>query len=239
MTTRLFAINQNVVPNWFGVGVPHIVTDWSKPNIFFHPIPGQDGYVDADYPTKSGKWPDLFYYMELLGFQLDAAIRRFGAPSNQIVIMPFLTSARTDTGILAANWFGIITDILTDLRRMLGGGTGTVNISEVVVSSFSVGYVYSENFRSAAPGLKPLLKQVWDFDGYPKSDSFKLVSTADYTAIKYDQGSEPASIHLPLSRWSDYPSPPPNPVDPHQPVNGWDVHGDIRNFMFLDAATKR
>src|SRR5262249_13069427 len=121
VTTRLFAINQNVVPNWFGVGVPKIVTTWSKPNIFFNPILGQDGYVDADYPTKSGKWPDLFYYMELLGFQLDGAIRRFGAPANQIVIMPFLTSARTDTGILAAKWFGIITDILTDLHRMLTG----------------------------------------------------------------------------------------------------------------------
>jgi hypothetical protein len=28
-------------------------------------------------------------------------------------------------------------------------------------------------------------------------------------------------------------------VDPNPPVNGWDVHGDIRNFMFLDAATRR
>ena len=239
MTTKLFQISQMVVPNWFGVGIPDNVSDFSKPNIFFHPIPGQDGYVDGDYPTKTGKWPNLFYYMELLGFQLDGAIKEFGAPANQIVIMPFLTSGRADTGIFPANWLGIVTDILTDVSRMLGAGDSTVEISEVVVSSFSVGYVYSENFRATAAGLKPLLRQVWDFDGYPKSDSMNLVSTADVTAIKYDQGSEPGCIHLPLSRWTDYPNPPPNPVDADPPVNGFNVHGDIRNFMFLDAATRR
>jgi hypothetical protein len=150
-----------------------------------------------------------------------------------------LTSARQDTGIHPANWFGILTDILTDVRTTMGAGTGTVNISEVVVSSFSVGYVYSLNFRERAPDLKPLLKQVWDFDGYPKNESTLLASTADVTAIKYDQGAESGCVHLPLSRWADYPDPAPNPADPGKPTDGNDVHRCIRNFMFLDAATKR
>jgi hypothetical protein len=238
--TMLFQISQQVVPNWFGVAIPRNVTDFSTPNIFFHPIPGQDGYVDSDYPQKKGKWPQLFYYMELLGYQVDGAISTFGAPPNQIVIMPFLTSAAQTTGILAANWEGILVDILTDVRTIMrGAGSGPVNISEVVVSSFSVGFVYSKMFRSLAPGLGPLLKQVWDFDGYPKKDSSALVSTPDVTAIKYDQATEPASIHVPLPRWSKYPSSPPNPADTDPPQDGNDVHRCIRNFLFLDAATRR
>ena len=208
MTTKLFQISQMVVPNWFGVGIPDNVSDFSKPNIFFHPIPGQDGYVDGDYPTKTGKWPNLFYYMELLGFQLDGAIKEFGAPANQIVIMPFLTSGRADTGIFPANWLGIVTDILTDVSRMLGAGDSTVEISEVVVSSFSVGYVYSENFRATAAGLKPLLRQV----------GIRRVSQERFDEPRLDRrchrdqvrpGQRARIIHLPLSRWTDYPNPPP------------------------------
>lgn len=242
--TKLYQIvhpsTQLVVPDWFGVAIPENVTDFSHPNIFFHPSPGQAGYKDSDYPTKSGQWPELFYYMELLGYELDGAIKNFGAPANQVVIMPFLTSAATTAGVFPANWFGIITDILTDVRDAMGiSGSGPVSIEEVVVSSFSVGYVYSENFRAAAPGLAPLLKQVWDFDGYPKSDSSKLLSTSQVAAIKYDQGSEPGCYHLPLSRWADYPNPAPDPADWPAPKTGSDVHRSIRDYMFLDAASRR
>jgi hypothetical protein len=55
VTTLLFAIEENVVPNWFGVAVPDGVTDFSNANIFFHPTPRQAGYNDADYSTKGGK----------------------------------------------------------------------------------------------------------------------------------------------------------------------------------------
>jgi len=240
VTTKLYQITQQVVPNWFGVAIPENVTDFSHPNIFFHPSPGQAGYKDSDYPTKSGQWPELFYYMELLGYQLDGAIKNFSAPLNQVVIMPFLTTAATTTGIFPPNWHDILTDILTDVRNSMGvNGSGPVDIAEVVVSSFSVGYVYSENFRAAASGLTSLLKQVWDFDGYPKSDSGKLVTTPNVTAIKYDQGSEAGCFHLPLSRWVGYPNPTPDPADWPAPKTGSDVHRSIRDYMFLDAATRR
>jgi hypothetical protein len=55
VTTMLFQLPEAVVPNWFGVAVPNGLVDFTKPNIFFHPIPGQDGYLDKDYSTKSGK----------------------------------------------------------------------------------------------------------------------------------------------------------------------------------------
>lgn len=240
ITTMLFQLGANVVPNWFGVAVPPGIQDFGKPNIFFHPSPGQAGYKDSDYPTKAGKWPQLFYYMERLGYQLDAAIRIFNAPANQIVVMPFLTSAATDTGIFPANWFGIVTDILTDVRAAMGvPATAPVQIAEVVISSFSVGLVYSNSFRQFGLGLKPLLREVWDYDGYPKSVDTGFVGTADFRLRKYDQGSEPASIHLPMSRWSAYPNPPPNPGDRPFPKNGVDVHQLIADHMFLHSATLR
>jgi hypothetical protein len=239
VTTMLFQLNEQVVPNWFGVAIPSTVVDFTKPNIFFHPIPAQDGYKDADYPTKTGKWPQLFYYMERLGYQVDAAITVHGAPANQIVIMPFLTSAATSTGIFPARWLGLVSDILTSVRSAVAGITGAVMVTEVVVSSFSVGYVYSNSFRHLATGLTPMLRQVWDFDGYPKSLSGALTSTSSVKAVKYDQGNEQGSFHVPLTRWAAYPNPPPNPDDPPSPNNSGDVHQLIRDFMYLHAATLR
>ncbi len=233
----LFQLNESVVPNWFGVAVPSQVNDFTKPNIFFHPIPAQDGYKDADYPAKSGKWPQLFYYMERLGYQLDAAIKVYGAPASQIVIMPFLTSAATNTGILPVRWLHLVSEILTSVRSAVTGNSAPVSVSEVVVSSFSVGYVYSNSFRKTAAGLGPLLRQVWDFDGYPKSLSSMLSSTSTVTAVKYDQTTEPHCIHLPLSRWAAYPDPPPDPADPAPPHNSSQVHQRIMDFMYLHAAT--
>ncbi len=160
VTAMLFQLNAAVVPNWFGVGIPHGIEDFTKPHIFFHPTPGQAGYRDSDYPTKSGMWPQLFYYMERLGYQLDAAAR------NQIIVMPFLTEAAKDTGIFPANWHDILTDILTAVRASKGADDGSaLTISEVAVSSFSAGMIYSFNFRRNAAGLDPVLAEVWDFDG--------------------------------------------------------------------------
>jgi hypothetical protein len=240
VTTLLFQLNANVVPNWFGVAVPNGITDFTKPNIFFHPFPtAAAGYNDADYPSKAGNWPRLFYYMEHLGYQADAAIQLYGAPRNQIVIMPFLTVAASDAGIFPAAWLGIVTDILAGARATVGGSGGPIVISEVVVSSFSAGLVYATAFRQLATGLTPLLKQIWDFDGYPKPTSDALGPSAASKVIKYDQGSEPNSIHMPFSRWAAYPNPAPNLGDPAPPKNSDDVHHDIRDFLFLHAATKR
>ena len=228
VTAVLFQISANVVPNWFGVAIPNGIQDFSKANIFFHPMPAQAGYKDSDYPTKAGMWPQLFYYMERLGYQLDGAAR------NQIIIMPFLTNAATNTGIFLNNWLDLVTDILTAVRSALGADDGsTLQVSQVVVSSFSIGIVYSAYFRAHAPNLGTYMAEVWDFDGLFSSSpqlSKQLVSTAQYTAIKYDQNpaSVPSSFHAPLPRWSNYVAAPQTPSD---------VHGLIRDFMFLHAAS--
>lgn len=239
----LYSLNANVVPNWFGVAVPNGVTDFSRVNIFFHPTPAQAGYQDSNYPLGTvtdfsaiGLWPMLFYYMELLGYQVDAA-RQIGANPNQIVIMPFLTEAALDTGIFPANWHGIVTDLLSLARAAVGASGGPIIPSAVVVSSFSAGLMYSSAFRQKAGGLAPLLARIWDIDGFPKATLSYLLTGPG--VLKYDQANEPSSIHLPAGRWTNYTNNQPLPSVPPYPT-GTDTmyyHHLIRDFMFLHAAT--
>jgi hypothetical protein len=229
VTTMLFQLDDpNVVPNWFGVAVPRGIQDFTRPHIFFHPTPGQANYVDSDYPTKSGKWPELFYYMELLGYQLD------GARRNQIVIMPFLTEARKDTGILPANWQDIVTDILVAVRASIHPQDASpLNISQLVVSSFSAGMIYSDSFRRNGADMSAFLAEIWDFDGRFSTYNWitnALHRTAGVQVIKYDQvdASDQNSFHLPLRRWADYAG---------HPTSNMQVHALIRDFMFLHGAS--
>jgi hypothetical protein len=236
----LFQLATPEAPNWFGVAVPQGVADFSRVHVFFHPIPYQGGYRDVDYPHKGengyvnvGKpWSALFYLVERLGYQSAASVQPV------VVVMPFVTTAATDTGIFAPNWSTILSDILTDARTAVGvPGTTPVDVTELVVSSHSVGIVYSAAFRLNAPGLSGVLNEVWDFDGHTSSASAlsdALVSTATYQAVKYDQGGGTGSFHVPGSRWAAFPSPTAFP--PY--TNKTDVHHLIRDFMAVHAATQ-
>jgi hypothetical protein len=228
VTTKLFEISDAVVPNWFGVALPRGLSDFTRPHIFFHPTPGQAGYVDGDYANKTGKWPELFYYMERLGYQLD------GARRNQILIMPFMTEEAKNGGILPANWRSIVIQILKLVRADIAPSqTSSVSISQLVVSSFSAGIIYSDSFRRTGANVASGLAEVWDFDGLYSSYhaiSEALHSTATVQAIKYDQvpSANASAYHVPLARWAKL-------VDP--PTSSNAVHGLIRDFMFLDAAS--
>lgn len=228
VTSMLFQLDADVVPNWFGVAVPSGLTDFTRPHVFFHPMPAQAGYVDAQYAAKTGKWPQLFYYMERLGYQLDAARRA------QVIVMPFLTQGAADTGVFAPNWHDILRDVLTLARAKAGTADATpLDLSQVVVSSFSIGIVYLTAFRHRAPGLEPLLAEAWDFDGRFSSSpqlSTALVDTPTCRVTKYDQvpGGGAGSFHVPLSRWSSYVRPP---------TTGIETHRLICDFMFMHGAT--
>ncbi len=226
--TLLFSIADNVVPNWFGVAVPRGISDFTRPHLFFHPTPGQAGYVDGDYPTKFGKWPELFYYMERLGYQLD------GARRNQVLIMPFMTEARKDAGVLVTDWQDIFTQILTQVRAIYDpSDSSPLSINQLVVSSFSAGMIYSDSFRRHGAGVDSVLAEVWDFDGRFSTYHWiteALHSTAQVQVIKYDQlfSADTGAFHLPLPRWSKLVNPP---------ASNMEVHALIRDFMFLDGAT--
>jgi hypothetical protein len=231
VTTMLFAIADAVVPNWFGVALPRGISDFTRPHLFFHPTPAQAGYVDGDYQSKGGKWPELFYYMERLGYQLD------GARRNQVLVMPFMTEARKDAGILVTDWQDILTQILTQVRTIYDPSDNSpLTIFQLVVSSFSAGMIYSHNFRSNGAAVADVLAEVWDFDG--RFSTYSWLSAALHStsqphpvqAIKYDQlqSADASAYHVPLSRWQTL-------VDP--PTSNMDVHALIRDFMFLDGAT--
>jgi hypothetical protein len=206
-TTMLFEIASPVVPNWFGVAVPSGITSFTDPVLFFHPTPSQAGYVDADYAAKTGKWPELFHYMDKLGWQVDPAHK------DRVVVMPFLTEAATaDTGILPEAWQNILTQIMTGVRAAMNADDGSaLSLSSVAVASYSAGIVYSEAFRRRAAGLSPLLREIWDFDGSYSTNaalSASLRSTATTRVIQYDQhvGPEGSSFHVPVPRWSAFPA---------------------------------
>ena len=228
VTTFLFQIADAVVPNWFGVAVPEGLTEFGNVHVFFHPTPAQAGYVDADYRSKSGKWPELFYYMERLGHQLS------GAERDQVLVMPFLTEAAKDTGILPGSWTEILPDIATAVRDAVAGPSATpVSVDHLVVSSFSAGIVYSDSFRRRAAGLGPVLAEVWDLDGNISSYhaiSVALRATAGCPVTRYDQvpGGDAETFHVPQPRWSDVVQPPQNSSE---------VHALIRDFMFLHGAS--
>jgi hypothetical protein len=237
VTTMLFALNSNVVvPNWFGVAVPDGIQDFTRPNIFFHPTPGQvkDAhgnpiYPDSAYPTKGAHWPDLFYYMERLGYQVA------GAGRSQIVIMPFMTNTATDTGILPSIWRDTVTSILTQARTATGADDGSaLSISQVVVSSFSDGIIYSHFFRARSSDLAAA--EIWDLDG--GLSSYRPYSaeleTGPSPFIQYDSASPSLSksFHLPPPRWAGFYD---KAAVPHTPLQ---VHPLIRDFMFLDAASR-
>jgi hypothetical protein len=119
-------------PNWFGVAVPDGITDFTNVVIYFHPTPGQAGYVDSDYASKSNggisthsNWKELLGYVDRLGSQLAGAIRNSRATPNQIAIVPLMRNSNVDggsavgAGILPRQWYYIVNDILKDIPTRL------------------------------------------------------------------------------------------------------------------------
>jgi hypothetical protein len=116
-----------VVPNWFGVAVPDGITDFRNIIIYFHPSPGQAGYQQADYQSKTGNlkppppnngtnWKELYAYIDRLGNQLAGAALIEEKAKNQILIFPFMRDFR-QVGILPKWWYHIVRDIIDDIIK--------------------------------------------------------------------------------------------------------------------------
>lgn len=121
-------------PNWFGVAVPNGITDFTNVVIYFHATPGQAGYVDPDYASKSNggspthsNWKELLGYVDRLGSQVAGAVKDAQATPNQIVIVPIMRNSNVDggtgnfggAGILPRQWYYIVNDILADIPARL------------------------------------------------------------------------------------------------------------------------
>lgn len=150
-----FELDEDVVPNWFGVLVPNGVVVSGKVHIFFHPTTAQAGYRDAAYASKTG-WAGLFHYMTS-----NMAVQFCAAKTGQVLVMPLMNQTSSgDCGVFPQRWESLVGEML----GQVSGSGGPVPITSVVVSSFSSGIAYNAQFRSRAQ-LGGRLRGVIDFDG--------------------------------------------------------------------------
>jgi hypothetical protein len=253
ITVLSVEIATHEAPNWFGVSFRQGIQRFDTVNIFCHPHPGNAGMKEPQYAGRSGEWPKLFRYTEMLGRQMSIA------QSNHITIVPFFTdSTYVNTGIFGPNWKDIVEQILALARAgstvaqaaagrahtaytpiesatfssatsKKGDRAPVVDMSgalkHVVLSDFSHGRTLLWNMRRHAPGLEGFLREVWDFDGVHAA-----VPVAPHGII-YDQGGGfggPSTFHLPSSRWQEWHH---AILKPHQ------LHGDFPAMLACHAAT--
>ena len=237
-------------PNWFGVSFRQAITSFNSVNIFCHPSPGGAGMVDGDYASRSGNWPKLFRYAEILGRQMSIA------NSNLITVVPFFTgSTYGNTGIFGANWVDLVEQIIVHVRNARAGSLITTAapraqvteverliladattkrgapparsssnlLRNVVLSGFSFGRVLAANVRHQARGMSSFIREAWDFDGVGGSPP------GAPRILTYDQHKRPDGIkdhfHVPPERWLEY----------HHAVIK-NVHGDIPAMLACHAA---
>ena len=233
-------------PNWYGIAYRKGIQSFDSVNIFCHPHPGNAGMQDKDYQGRGGNWRHLFRYAQNLGMQLAPA------NSNQILVVPFFSNAvYHNGGIFAPNWREILTVAAIGVKASLGipsafrskidlqvaaeavrNHTTTTVVNNVVVSAFSYGRVLSATIRSAMPGLRANLREIWDFGG---AGTAPPSSSATVKAILYDEASADSpshgaglGFHVPKPRWKRFPP----------AMAAGDVHGFIPNMLLWHAATE-
>jgi hypothetical protein len=258
----LFEIQEDVVPNWFGVAVPQGIQDFTKPHVFFHPIPAIAGYPDDVYKNKDKHpgWVWLYRYVRFAGTQLCMS------GNGQVFIMPFFTTAAKGTcGVFAKDGEDILSDILNKLTRiyrtlnppMKKGGLGPpdpneenplpapdISIQDLVLSSFSAGIKYLSTFLTTGKGVTKKLREIYDLGGR-ESDYAALcpsvVRTPTYKVLRYDQApfsvgkAKPDEFHLPLERWPECPHTAGLPTPPK---TSKDVHALFPVYLFYHAWTQ-
>ena len=222
----VFSIQLNTphTPNWFGVSFRQNIDRFDAVNIFCHPNPGHAGMLDSDYATRSGKWPKLFRYAEMLGSQVSMTF------NNQIVIIPFFTNATYgNTGIFGPNWREIVNEILRVVRIAFKGGADDgfkPAVKEVVLSDFSRGRDLLVNLTKHAPGLSKSVREVWDFDGTgmaaPHLGRLITYDHANQNGTYKTNGA--LKFHAPPKRWINFHHMIPN-----------DIHGDIPEMLVSHA----
>jgi hypothetical protein len=206
-----FELDEDVVPNWFGVLVPNGVTNFENIHLFFHPTPSNRHIDDKDYKTPGkGRFREILHYLTD-----DMAIQFCAAQSGQVLIMPLMTQgAAATSGILPQRWESIFGQILGQLASSdMSPSASPKTISSVVVSSFSNGITYSAAFRSRA-SLGSKLRGVIDFDGIISTYKDKSIALP-HTALRFWQsavGSQNVAalsvsnlFPLPLPRWQEPP----------------------------------
>ena len=233
-----FELDEDVVPNWFGVLVPNGVAVSGKVHIFFHPTTSQAGFKDANYASKTG-WAGLFHYMTS-----NMAVQFCAAGTGQVLVMPLMNQTSAgDCGVFPQRWESLVGEML----GQIGGAGGPVPITSVVVSSFSSGIVYNAQFRSRAQ-LGGRLRGVIDFDGIISTNrrfSQALGSGNGCPVVRMQQTDGHPSTIAPLSRQGVFPLSRPRWGEPWQNSFSKDpkqalmqIHATIPQTMMFPAALR-
>ncbi len=235
-------------PNWFGVAIPDPANFDVSSDVYvilyFHPTPQQSGalFNNTDYPQKDGAsggtdWKQLFAFVDRLGGQMTAAIKKDKAPpNNRLVIFPFLESPFTQPFTLSqpynlptSEWGNAIHDILQDINATVISGLCTTP-KKVVVASLSNGSVYLDVFLdqsqtdTTSASIFPNIVEVWDFDSDVITAGQRKVESHGIHERAYWQQGRDATIpqdadfvQLPPARWIKFPNPPPDEKPPLPP----------------------
>jgi hypothetical protein len=247
--------NPSFVPLRFAAVVPGGLTEFTRPLLFFHPLPSKRaGFSDATYASQTAIWRSIYRYADQQGVQLAASKRK------QVLIIPIFNLASTDTcGRFPAEWKTLVEDIMTMLRAKHAPGLAKDArpvVSDVVTASYSAGVKYMHTFLTKATGLSGLLREAYDYDGRFSSHkdlSEKLKVQAGMKVLTYDQRAvkltevvkEEAAgngIHVPEPRWKDLPNGftsfldlPLDPLGNPGPGASLSVHGAMPRFMMFHS----
>jgi hypothetical protein len=238
-------------PNWFGVAIPDPANFDVSSDVYvilyFHPTPQQSGalFNNADYLNKDGAsggtdWKQLFAFVDRLGGQMTAAIRKDKAPpNNRLVVLPFLESPFSQPFTVAqpynlptSEWVNVIHDILQDISATVISGLCTTS-KKVVVAGLSNGSVYLDVFLdqsqadTTSTSIFPNIVEVWDFDSdviNPGPPAQRFVESHGIHERAYWQKRRDATIpqdadfvQLAPARWKKFPNPPPGEIPPLPP----------------------
>ena len=211
--------DRSFVPRRIAAVVPGGLTEFTRPLIFFHPLPSKKaGFDDAQYADQTASWRRIYRYADQQGVQLAASGRK------QVLIIPIFNLASTDTcGRFATDWKSLVETIMAKLRAKHAPGLAKDPkpvVTDVVTASYSAGVKYMHTFLTKAVGIGSLIREVYDYDG--RFSSFKELSEQlkvkpGLSVVTYDQRpvkltevvSEKEAgkgIHVPEPRWRDLPN---------------------------------
>jgi hypothetical protein len=235
-------------PNWFGVAIPDLANFDLSGDVYvilyFHPTPQQSGalFNNADYQNKDGAsggtdWKQLFAFVDRLGGQATAALKKDKAPpNNRLIIFPFLESPFAQPFSLTqpynlptSEWVNIIHDILQDISATFISELCT-RPKKVVVAGLSNGSVYLDVFLdksqpdATSTSIFPNIVEVWDFDSDVITAGQRQVEAHGIHERAYWQKRRDATIpqgadfiQVPPPRWTKFPNPPPDELPPLPP----------------------
>jgi hypothetical protein len=203
--------------------------------IFFHPTANQGGYQDKNYSSgPHGPWINLFEkYIVMTGLQV-AAI-----PVSPILIMPVIPNS--GLGAFPKDWQKIVSQIVSSFKHLRDPITteGPATIRYLVLSSFSSGIIYMNNFLKSGAGVQGMTRVVIDLDGHCSDAGLSFGLASDkYKTFAYDQAQVTPKgpffhpfgrgyrMHVPGVRWGRNEKP--------YPCNNA-THGDIPIFMLYDG----